>query len=205
VRGTAADVLLHLGNTITVQTVIDKFDNIFGDVLPMDVLFEKFYTARQKEGESVAAWACRLEDILAKLMARDPMAIASGAAQGMIRSKFWSGLSDDKVKNALRHRFDGGATYNELLVAARVNELEAVQTAPTVKPVPNVHQQTMSDGQMLSKMDALMKQLSLVQQRLEKLEGTPPVRAAPTDARPFRGRCFKCHQPGHKASECLNC
>jgi hypothetical protein len=209
-RGTAADVLLHLGDSITVSTVFDKFDNIFGDVLPSDILFEQFYTARQKDGESVATWACRLEDVLVKLRARDPLAVSVVTSQGMVRSKFWSGLYCEKLKGALRHRFDGGATYNELLVAARVAELESTPVLPTAKPVPKVNQQTSSDTQMLSKMDALMKQLSIVQQRLEKLEQSPPVKqslpppGAGNARPPFRGRCFKCHQLGHKVSDCLN-
>jgi hypothetical protein len=59
-QDTATDILLQLGSTISVANVIAKFDGVFGDVLPAKMLMEQFYSARQKDGETAAIWACRL-------------------------------------------------------------------------------------------------------------------------------------------------
>jgi hypothetical protein len=222
-RGTAADVLLHLGTDITVPAVIDKFDNIFGDVLPPEVLLEQFYTARQKAGELVATWACRLEDILAKLKARSP-ASCDADSSDMLRSKFWSGLASEKVKGALRHRYDGGAVYSDLLVAARIAELESPSPI-TLAASQKVNQQQQVESKMLSALETLTKQLSEVQQRLGRLEsgGQARSQSSPNSSqnpsnnssqnlsnnssqnqRRFYGKCFKCREFGHRASECLN-
>ena len=62
-RGTAADILLHLGETVSVDEVLGKFEKVFGNILPPEAILEKFFSAKQIDGERVVTWACRLEDI----------------------------------------------------------------------------------------------------------------------------------------------
>ena len=51
-RGTAADAFKHMGENVTVNAVLKRFEVRFGNVLSNDQLWEEFYTAHQKPGES---------------------------------------------------------------------------------------------------------------------------------------------------------
>ena len=119
-RGRAADVLLAMGADASVEQVLAKFDVRFGDVQPSDKALEHFFSARQLPSESVSVWGCRLEDLLSHVT--DPSGVA--AARSMLRSRYWSGLYSDQIKNALRHHFDDGADFEVLLRQARMAEQE---------------------------------------------------------------------------------
>ena len=129
-KSTAASVMLNLGVDISAQEVLDKFHVVFGNVLPNEILLEDFYTARQSDSETVVAWGCRIEKLLMR-------AKEQGTIQGtedMARTKFWSGIRDERVKSGLRHKFDGGGSFHELLRNARLleHEFSAMKTK-TVK------------------------------------------------------------------------
>jgi hypothetical protein len=112
-----------MGIHATLDMVLDKFQRIFGTVSTPELLLEQYYSSRQLPNETVAEWACRLEEILHKLEERGCPVV--GQSISMLRSKFWSGLRDINVKNALRHMYDSHVPYDDLLVAARRAEQEA--------------------------------------------------------------------------------
>ena len=95
-RGTAADVLLHMGESVKIDEVIDKMDKVFGNILPSEAVLEQFYYAKQLAAESVAVWACRLEDILSKL--KTPL-FSKDVTKSMVRTKFYLGLRPGCLKN----------------------------------------------------------------------------------------------------------
>ena len=76
--------------------MVDKFAVRFGDILPTGVIVEQFFSA--KPMESIASWACQLEELLGKI--KEPNLTA---ARGMLRSSFWVGIQSGRIKNALRH------------------------------------------------------------------------------------------------------
>ena len=43
----------------------------------------------------------------------------------MLREKYWSGLGNEKVITATNHRYDSGATFNDLQVACQAVELHS--------------------------------------------------------------------------------
>mgnify|MGYP001554836916 CR=1 FL=1 len=192
-RGRAADIVLRLKAETGVKEVIAKLEQIFGNVLPAENVLELFYVARQDGRESVAAWACRIEELLAQL--REKKAVAAGAEESMLRTKFYSGLNSVAVRNAIRHRFDTEATYAELLKAARVAELEA--------PVRS-HQATVGDNQLsavLSSMEALTARLDGLERKMSELgPSTQDVRGS--GGQLFRGQCYGCGQAGHPVARC---
>ena len=214
-RGRAADVLLAMGSEVSVQQLLEKFDVRFGDVRPSDMTLEQFFTARQLPTESVSAWGCRLEDLLSRVT--DSRSAA--AARTMLRSRYWSGLYSDKIRNALRHHFDEGADFEALLRQARITEQEP--SGATVQQAVAFQSQ--------DKLDAILKQLTELTTRVQTLETKlagmerpstsslhesqvlPSVSnpgssgmsntLAPTpsqQSRQFPGRCYACGQPGHK-------
>ena len=216
-RGRAADVLLAMGSEVSVQQLLEKFDVRFGDVRPSDMTLEQFFTARQLPAESVSAWGCRLEDLLSRVT--DSRSAA--AARTMLRSRYWSGLYSDKIRNALRHHYDEGANFEALLRQARITEQE---------PSGATVQQAVT-SQSHDKLDAILKQLTELTTRVQTLETKlaglerpstsslhesqvlPSVSnpgssgmsntLAPTpsqQSRQFPGQCYACGQPGHKRS-----
>ena len=65
-RGEAAKVAMRLGPKASNDELIKKFDSIYATIEEKETTLFHFYSARQGENESVAAWSCRLEDILNK-------------------------------------------------------------------------------------------------------------------------------------------
>lgn len=207
VRGTASDVLLNLPRDASVKTVLGKMERIFGNILPPDKLLELFYSAQQRDGESAAVWACRLEDTVTKLRSSETSSVSQEGAADMLRTKFFSGLRSGTVKNALRHRFDAKATYDDMLVAARVAELE--EDKEKEKKGAKVNQATAIETGVGQKLDTILKQLSTMQSRLDNLErnqGKGYQNRGPQEGqqprKPFSGKCFRCQQEGHRKFEC---
>ena len=197
-RGTAADILLHLGEDVKVDDLLSKLEKVFGNTLPPEAILEEFYSAKQRESEKVAMWVCRLETILSKLPVGT---FTPDASKGMLRTKFYSGLRLSVMRNALRHSFDGGATYEDLLVAARVAEREHELENASAR----VNQATAIDSGLAKKMDQVLSSLEKVQTRLDKLESrqNSADRLQPRPShRPFTGICYLCNREGHPKARC---
>ena len=213
-RGRAADVLLAMGSDVSVEQVLAEFDVRFGDVRPCDRTLEQFFSARQLPTESVSVWGCRLEELLSQV--RDPDGVA--AAKSMLKSRYWSGLYSDQIRNALRHHFDEGADFEALLRQARIAEQE---------PCNSTTNQSLL-GQNQDKFDTIMQQLIGLNSKVKELEAEmsetgrlltnqnpdsivcapasttlSPVKPQPQDfettkPQQFPGRCYACGQTGHK-------
>lgn len=70
-KGSALDVLHNMGEVVSPKAAIGKLDIVFGNVFATELL-EKFFGAAQTDGESVAGWACRLEEIAARANEKEP-------------------------------------------------------------------------------------------------------------------------------------
>ena len=44
---------------------------MFGNILPTETALEQFYSARQAGSETVADWACRMEELLLQAQLKD--------------------------------------------------------------------------------------------------------------------------------------
>lgn len=194
-RGRAADVVLRLGPQATVEAILGKLEQIFGNVLPAENVLELFYVARQDGRESVAAWACRIEDLLAQL--REKKAIAAEAEESMLRTKFYSGLNRPGTRNAIRHHFDGERSYAELLVAARVAELET--PARSHQAVVGCEDTQMSS--LVKSVEAMATRLENLEKKFDRAPGVEQQRPV-GGGQPFRGQCYGCGQVGHPVARC---
>jgi len=185
-KGTAADVLLNMGVGATEHDILSKFDVIFGNVLSSETLLEDFYSARQQHEEGIAAWACRLETLLAKTSSVN---INQPEKSAMLRTKFWGGLRDERVKNGIRHRYDMGNPFNVLLQSARQIEHETSTNIYRKQP------KTLAQGveNEMSKMDTLLELVNSIGKIIETIEKNntkhrqdrpPPI-------------CFYCGELGH--------
>ena len=188
VKGTAADVLLHLGEDVKIGDILEKFEVVFGDVLGSEQLLESFYSAKQDAKESVALWGCRLEDLLDKAKKRG--SISADDSSSMLRSKFWSGITDPSLKSALRHHYDGGVLYDDLFRYARV-----IETELTPNQKAKCHQIADSGPSKESQLDTIMSELQKMNDRMSQLENRR--------SRSNR-RCYGCGSEEHLIKFCPN-
>ncbi len=102
---------------------VQKLDAVFGNVLPVERLLERFWSARQSPGESVSAWSCRLQHMVSLIRSKDPALFPPGNNL-MLSNKFWSGLREDRMRLELRYLMDSGASCNKMLENARIAEMD---------------------------------------------------------------------------------
>ena len=121
----------------------------------------------------------------------------------MVRAKFWSGLHSSEVRNATRHHFESGLSYDELIVKARIveNEHQKKVDVSVVQNVPSPLEQ---------KLDVILKRLSVVEAELKKPSEKPQASSqkpqtsdSRTASKRFEGDCFFCHKRGHRMGRCF--
>ena len=85
-KGIARSMLVPLGETATVQNILDKLDGFYGNVSTSETLMQNFYSEFQKDSESIVTYGSRLEQILSKAI-KDGH-IDESVKDSMLRSKF---------------------------------------------------------------------------------------------------------------------
>ena len=208
----AADVLPHLGVNATLQQLLDKIGSIYGSVLSGEALLEKFYCAKQAEDESCAKWSLTLEDSI--YQAAQKGAIAKASVPGSLKQKFWSGLRDQNIKNALRHRYQE-LEFEKVLAEARVIEEE---NSPKQQEKAKSHQQTGAED---SKLDLLLKKMEKMETEIKEIKEGKKTSSGMKkkivcekcgiDGHLSWGcrkgedvSCHRCHQNGHISRSCRN-
>ncbi len=222
-QGLASDVLMYMSLHTTPRQCLRKFDNIFGNVLPNESMLERFWSSYQQDGESVAAWACRLEEMVSHVRSRDNNSFPRGS-NAMLKAKFWSGLRDDKVKTGLRHLMDSNVEYDVILWTAGQIAMEAATETRSHQAIIVVEPQF---AKLLDKLLAALEKLDLAaearpkppsrkyrqQRNFHNRNSEHPTTNPESGARPrinqqhqsnrtFRGQCWKCGQEGHPKSRC---
>ncbi|XP_053392016.1 trichohyalin-like [Mercenaria mercenaria] len=121
-KGQARKVLININPTATSEEIIEKIEDIFGDTSSKQTIFTEYYTASQREKESVADWGLRLEEILLKVSTKKQL--SSEERNEMLKDKFWRSLYNKEIKNALRISFESTDTFEVLRKKARAEEHE---------------------------------------------------------------------------------
>ena len=198
VRGQAAEVVLQLGENCSLTELLEKFEVVFGDVLPEETMLESFFSSRQHANENVAAWGCRLEALIKK--ATKSSSMSEEARQSVLLSKFWSGLRDPNLKMALRHVMGEAKDFSKLLKQARMVEDEFIHTKPVranaqledkqQKVLEDLRLELQAMGQRLTALEEGQNSLrqELLMQQSEK------VRKGPA--------CFRCGSTQHLIKQC---
>ena len=202
-RGPAADVAARLGEQATVETILHTFESIYGTVLTGEDLLEKFYNAKQMENEDCATWCCRIEDLIYQALELE--AVNAQEVENMLKSRFWSGLRETRIKDALR-QIRSKLTIEELVKEARSLEQEVsvmhkgINTAK-VKQQAATAIDTSKLDQILKKLNELEVEVKKNQKELE-LYKQIQVKAAEKVRESKPVICYECGKEGHVAWGC---
>jgi len=219
-RGPAADVVRYREGQ-TVDECLEELD-VWNDVhYEYAVLLKIFNNINQEKGESVAAYALRLEKALDDLTTHHPEMMDKDRGRREIRHMFYQGL-EKTIRDSVRYEFrDKKVSYHQLIREARSSEGDGPVSAPRptvrskmVRPadVGEVPDETPKGDEAPEGDQTLMTTL------LQELVTIKSAMAAPYRGRgggrggrggsAGRGRaqegtkCFRCNGYGHYAREC---
>lgn len=198
-KGEAAKVAMRLGVGSSPMELLRKFDGLYGTVASETSLLTQFYSSQQGEKEDVSAWSVRLEDIIQKV-GKEEM-ISRSTLDEMMRSKLWTGLYDDRLKQATRYKYETTKKYDELIVELRKIEQELCPSAKSEKKAKtHMLQRNITDKDednmksILTRLERKMDKLDDLEGRITKLESDKMKRgptantAVHNRGRGFRGR-----------------
>ena len=209
IKGQAQEIVLHMGEDATVNDIITRFDLMFGDVNPPHVLLAQFYSAFQAPGESITDWYARLEDIASKITRKDGNVISPNNYDILVNTQFWTKMCDERMKNALRHKFDELAGSPQFIVEARKIESEFAGHGVKLQQVHPELSPAIEQGfeEILARLSTLEKEIQNNRSAQKRSTGNQPQMGQKsqdsngTAKKPVR--CFKCHKLGHIARNFL--
>lgn len=176
-KGEASRLAMHLGEDAPLEEILIKLERVYGTVESGTTLLQQFYNSRQEGEESVGAYSCRLEDILNKAIARG--AVAREQGDEMLRSKLWTGLKDERIRNATRYKYDCVHDFDVLRAELRAVEQEIREQdkvrgkPPKTQKMPSATYmpQTLSEPSKASDNgDSIKKTLSELMAKVKALE-----------------------------------
>ena len=225
VRGTAANMLACYGEALQPADILAKFDCIFGDILPWDQRLTRFTSAEQQPGENVVAWSCRLTQLFAQSKGANP------TAEDVLlkRSRFFHGMTDDELKEGIRHVFDDPRkTFDDLFAYARGVEyhqgqkkkrrskaVSSQQTGPTPPQGPRSPKADFPNREILESLKAIGEGVQSLLRGSDSDKRTPRDNgsgksrrgAQKGDARASAAdppkKCERCGRPGHTTEQCF--
>lgn len=173
-KGEAARCVMRLTEMATLTEVLAKLEAVFSEVESAQTVMEEFYSAHQRSDESVAAWGCRLEDLLERAKHQG---FVSTNVNDLLRTRFWNGLTQ-KLKDVSRYKFEMTTDFDQLRTAMRVIEMEhqgrsgADQNDRSGKKVQNkmavAGDTSQSDGGELKELKGIIHKLSNQVESMEK-------------------------------------
>lgn len=87
VKGEAANVLMRLGTSASIDEIIHKMNSIYDTIDSGQRILGQFYSAEQEENETASQWGCRLEQLINKAVLRGE--VEKSNVDEMLRHAFW--------------------------------------------------------------------------------------------------------------------
>ena len=187
---------------------------MYGNIYPTEQLIQQFYGAKQNEGESVADYGMRLERLLQTCIDRGD--ISAVVRNEMLRSKLWSGLTDQSLRNASRYKYDSIEDFDLLRMELRTIELDMKSAPPSSHPPKAAESATnatkknavsqvndrndTSMRDIMSKLDSISKRMDTMEKKLEGSKVKPASNDQHNDsdyhARSYSRGGFRGHSRG---------
>ena len=176
----AKRAIVTLGSSVTSQELIEKLQNVFGNVASGESVLTEFYTSSQQPTESVTMWGLRLEEIVQRGIEKGQ--ISEGQKDEMLRTRFWRNLYDKELQNATRVYYDQIKEFDKLRTKVRSEEYWSLKpsTEKNTKskvvintPAPEKKEEVKSEPQAQHQplqLDPNTSALKDVVRRLEKIE-----------------------------------
>ena len=176
----AKRAIVTLGSSVTSQELIEKLQNVFGNVASGESVLTEFYTSSQQPTESVTMWGLRLEEIVQRGIEKGQ--ISEGQKDEMLRTRFWRNLYDKELQNATRVYYDQLKDFDKLRTKVRSEEYwslkpsaEKNNTSKVVinTPAPEKREEVKTEPQaqhQTLQLDPNTSALKDVVRRLEKIE-----------------------------------
>lgn len=192
-RGGASEVVRRMGVDANLDSILSKLSCIYGVVEQPDCLLTQFYGAQQRPVESVADWACRLEDLLDRANQQQP--IHGSSIDEMLRNRFWHGLRKE-LKDAARGKAERITDFDVLLVEVRRIECEDRndKTNGQLKVISSSVTNQQSDD---CNVDPLKALLAKMDSRLDNLEKSVNQFTAHKDNRNQQDTAFDNNSAQH--------
>ena len=168
-RNQAKRVILPLGVTANVESMLKRLEGVFGNVSTGESILHEFYTAFQKQEESIANWGLRLEEILQKAINKGH--VKEEDKNEILRQKFWRSLRSDRLKNATRVQFECITNFDMLRSAVRAEENEMARSMnPQHQSMSAKNKEEKNTDKEDSKFSSIMKKLSEMDKQLKELQ-----------------------------------
>ena len=166
-RGQAKRVLLPLGTEASNEEMLNRLEGVFGNVATGESVLQEFYTAAQKQDETVTAWGLRLEEMLQKAVMKGH--IRKEETDSMLRNKFWKYLRNERLKNATRTKFETLKNFEDLRKAVRAEEHEMKVSSGVQHQPMRSEEQKKFENKDDDKLNMLLAKLNTLEQQMKQI------------------------------------
>ena len=119
VSGQPAELLYDLGDSATVDAILELLDGHYGNVLTRDGLISELYAMRQTYEETVTAYGVRLVNTIGELQSEFPKEMPPKKAKQVVVERLYGGLRSE-FQGPLSYLMDDPRlTYEKLIKEAR--------------------------------------------------------------------------------------
>lgn len=190
-RGTAGDVMMYLDESSTPDTILDKFDVVFGSNLTTEQRLMQLFNAKQTAEESIVTWSLRLKRFFSQVKETSSF---SKEVEPMLPAIFFYGLHNKEVIQATRHLFTDKITFDDLLAAVKKAEFECQSSSSTKELKKVTHQQITTSSTPSSNLEAKVDKILDAVTSLERRVATLEMKNV---------TCPRCHRKGHDLGSCF--
>ena len=166
-RGRAKRVILTFGISAKIEDIMEKLENEFGNVASGQTIMKEFYTATQKETESVNEWGLRLEEIFQRAIEKGK--VRKEERDATLRDQFWKSLRSERLKNATRVKYESLKSFEQLRKAVRAEESEMklatniAQQQAKAQPKAEKTEKVQEDTDREDKLDLILKRIEALE------------------------------------------
>ena len=172
-RGKARSLLITLPPHASPNNILEKLEGVYGNVSAHESLMETFYKMKQEPNESLAEFGMRLENVLQIPFERNK--ISGSARNEMLCSKFFSGLREPMLQNAVRYKYDTIKDFDRFRKEVRSVELEMTTSnqtysASSTKAIGHTNKVQATHMHSASTLEDIVKKLDRLSTKVDNFE-----------------------------------